>query len=214
MNQPQYENERTIRIRDLFITLCQRWRSLVICLIVGAIVLGVYGWWKNGNEVISTSEQAAVVVASLGNKRARVIESYAEDIKDSTDQIIRQGKYNKDALIMKLDPFHLYVHELKYYISGDTEWGISANNSAMVQAYVSKLQLDFLGQKLKAVIEEEAGEKQREFYESPTLIKVDEINQASGIVIFLLYFEEGEETEAVSQLKEVCRRIWVSIHFP
>ena len=205
MNATQIEQERTIRIRDLFITICQRWRSLVVCFVIGAIVFGAYGWIKSGNDAISTPEQAAEIVTSLGSKRAGVIESYAEDIKDSTDQMIRQGKYNKDARIMKLDPFHLYVHELKYYISGDTEWGISANNSAMVQAYVSKLQSDFLGQKLKAVIEEEAGEKQREFYESPTLIKVDEINQASGIVIFLLYFEEGEETEAVSQLKEKMR---------
>lgn len=206
MNNLQYSNERTIRIKDLIITICQRWRSLIVCLVIGAVVLGALGWLKSVDDVIYTQEQAEAIALSLGSKRAGVIESFAEDIKDSTDQIIRQGIYNKDALIMKLDPFHLFVHELKFYI-GDVEEAESTatKHSAMVQAYVSKLQDGFLGQKLKAVIEEEAGEKQREFYESPNLIKVDETNQTVGILTFLLYFEEGDDAKAVSLLKEKMR---------
>lgn len=203
MNNPQYSNEKTIRIKDLFITICQRWRSLIVCLVIGAIVLGALGWLKSVDDAIYTQDQAETIASFLGNKRAGVIESYAEDIKDSTDQMIRQGKYNKEALIMKLDPFHLYVHELKYYIRNeDGAENTNSKSSAMVQAYVSKLQDGFLGQKLKAVIEEEAGEKQREFYESPNLIKVDETNQNTGVLTFLLYFENGEDAEAVLLLKE------------
>ncbi len=203
MNNPQYNNERSIRIKDLFITICQRWRSLIVCLVIGTLVLGAFGWLKSADDAIYTQEQAEAIAASLGSKRAGVIESYAEDIKDSTDQMIRQGVYNKDALIMKLDPFHLFVHELKFYISDAEEAeSISAKHSAMVQAYVSKLQDGFLGQKLKAIIEEEAGEKQREFYESPNLIKVDETNQNAGVLTFLLYFEEDDDAEAVLLLKE------------
>lgn len=206
MNNPQYNNERTIRIRDLIITICQRWRSLIICFVIGALVLGAYGWLKSADNDIQTQEQAEEIAAALGSKRAGVIETYAEDIKDSTDQMIRQGQYNKEALIMKLDPFHLYVYELKYYI-GDEENidNNSAKHTAMVQAYVSKLQDGFLGQKLKAITEEEAGEKQREFYESPNLIKVDETNQNTGVLTFLLYFEEDGVAETVSQLKEKMR---------
>ena len=101
MNNLQYSNERTIRIKDLIITICQRWRSLIVCLVIGAVVLGALGWLKSVDDVIYTQEQAEAIALSLGSKRAGVIESFAEDIKDSTDQIIRQGIYNKDALIMK-----------------------------------------------------------------------------------------------------------------
>lgn len=43
--------EREIRLFDLFISICQRWRSLLICLVVGAVLLGGYGWYKSGGSV-------------------------------------------------------------------------------------------------------------------------------------------------------------------
>lgn len=49
MELREEREEREIRIFDLFISLCQRWRSLLICLIIGAVVLGAYGWYKSGS---------------------------------------------------------------------------------------------------------------------------------------------------------------------
>ena len=92
MNYPQYEKERTIRIRDLFITICQRWRSLIVCLIIGAVVFGAFGWWRSGGETINTPEQAAELGESLGEMRKGVIESYASDIISSSQQMARQGR--------------------------------------------------------------------------------------------------------------------------
>ena len=51
--------EREIRIFDLFISLCQRWRSLLICLIIGAVVLGAYGWFKNSGTGDAASPETA-----------------------------------------------------------------------------------------------------------------------------------------------------------
>ena len=42
--------EREVRVFDLFISVLQRWRSLLICLIIGAVVLGAYGWLKSGSS--------------------------------------------------------------------------------------------------------------------------------------------------------------------
>lgn len=50
MELREEREEREIRIFDLFISLCQRWRSLLICLIIGAVVLGAYGWYKSGGS--------------------------------------------------------------------------------------------------------------------------------------------------------------------
>ena len=49
MELREEREEREIRVFDLFISLCQRWRSLLICLIIGAVVLGAYGWYKSGS---------------------------------------------------------------------------------------------------------------------------------------------------------------------
>ncbi len=53
MELREEREEREIRIFDLFISLCQRWRSLLICLIIGAVVLGAYGWYKSGGSAAS-----------------------------------------------------------------------------------------------------------------------------------------------------------------
>ena len=49
MELREEREEREIRVFDLFISLCQRWRSLLICLVIGAVVLGAYGWYKSGS---------------------------------------------------------------------------------------------------------------------------------------------------------------------
>ena len=91
MNKAQYENERTVRLRDLVITICQRWRVLIICFIIGAVVLGAIGWLKGKNDAITTPEKAEAVAASIGSRRAGVLQSYAVDIKNSTEQLDRKS---------------------------------------------------------------------------------------------------------------------------
>lgn len=50
--------EREIRVFDLFISICQRWRSLLICLVVGAVLLGGYGWLKSDAPVAEPLPEA------------------------------------------------------------------------------------------------------------------------------------------------------------
>ena len=72
MELREEREEREIRVFDLFISLCQRWRSLLICLIIGAVVLGAYGWYKSGGsapastEPVDTSKKEAVWEDVLG----------------------------------------------------------------------------------------------------------------------------------------------------
>ena len=51
--------EREIRVFDLLISLCQRWRSLLICLVVGAVVLGGYGWYTSASGTGSAGSSAS-----------------------------------------------------------------------------------------------------------------------------------------------------------
>lgn len=50
--------EREIRVFDLFISICQRWRSLLICLLVGAVLFGGYGWLKSKPVVAEPMPEA------------------------------------------------------------------------------------------------------------------------------------------------------------
>ncbi|MBR2553801.1 MAG: hypothetical protein IKE94_02960 [Aeriscardovia sp.] len=206
MNTTPNEKERTIRIRDLFITICQRWRSLVVCFVIGAIVLGAYGWWKSGTETISTPQQAQAMGDRLGEERKGVVESYASDIISSTLQMIRQGQYNKESLLMKLDPFHLSVCEINYYIDDPAEEGMgNSKRAAIALAYQSKLQESFLGQKVTTVVEKESILETKDFYEAPQLIQIDKENVNEGILTFRVFFPEVVNAEDVNGLKDAMR---------
>ena len=206
MNTTQNEKERTIRIRDLFITICQRWRSLVVCFVIGAIVLGAYGWWKSGTETISTPQQAQAMGNRLGEERKGVIESYASDINSSIQQMVRQGQYNKESLLMQLDPFHLSVCEINYYIDDPAEEGMgNSKRAAIALAYLAKLQESFLGQRVTTVIEKENVLEAKEFYESPQLIQIDKGNINEGILTFRVFFSEEVNAEDVNGLKDAMR---------
>lgn len=206
MNTTQIEKERTIRIRDLFITICQRWRSLLVCFVIGAIVLGAYGWWKSGIETISTPQQAEALGERLGEERKGVVESYASDIISSTQQMIRQGQYNKESLLMQLDPFHLSVCELNYYIDDPAEGGMdNSKRAAIAQAYQAKLQESFLGQKVTTVVEKESILEAKDFFESPQLIQIDKGNVNEGILTFRVFFPEEINAADVNGLKDAMR---------
>ncbi len=51
--------EKEISLLDMLLYICQRWRSLIICLVIGAVVFGAYGWFKSGN--VSDSQTETIV---------------------------------------------------------------------------------------------------------------------------------------------------------
>lgn len=202
MNTTLIKKERTIHIKDLFISICQRWRSLLVCFVIGAIVLGTYGWWKSGSENIPTQQQGQTLGELIGEERKGVIESYASDIYSSTQQLILQGQYNKESLLMQLDPFHLSVYELNYYIDAFTEELGNSKRTAIAQAYLAKLQGSFLGQKVTTVQEGENGSETKDFYEYPQMVQVDKGDLKEGILTFRFFFPAEANVADVDRLKE------------
>lgn len=82
MELREEREEREIRVFDLFISLCQRWRSLLICLIIGAVVLGAYGWYKSGG-----SAPASTVPADQAKQEAAWEDVLGPDAMEEVDQL-------------------------------------------------------------------------------------------------------------------------------
>lgn len=94
--------DRQIRVYDLFISVCQRWRSLIICFIAGALILGAYGWWTsakvNEAEVPKADKETAwhdVLNYSDKNDVDRLYESIIQyeqmvtDLGYITDELLK-----------------------------------------------------------------------------------------------------------------------------
>lgn len=118
-----YHEEMEINLLDLMFYLLKRWKSLVVCLVLGVLFgMGIY-------LVKSSSDKDLLVDQMLKDEEEDIV---AEKLKISPDTIINmelayqyrelyqgQIEYNQNSILMKLDPNQTYRGVLKYYIAAE-----------------------------------------------------------------------------------------------
>lgn len=136
--------EREIDLLDLIADILAHWRSGVIAIIVGAVVLGAFGYVKSYKEFQNTqNEQVTVSNANdtiREGKIKRMKESLSDDLLAGVESVIVSENeyelkeiYYKNSLYMQLDPLHIVQKELVYQIqsednNGGSKFGIIYGN--------------------------------------------------------------------------------------
>ena len=137
--------EREIDLFDLIADILAHWRSVLIAMIVGAVLLGAFGYVKSYKEFQNTqNEQVAVSTTqdetTREEKIERMKESLGDDLLAGVDSVIvLENKYDlkeiyyKNSLYMQLDPLHVVQKELVYQIqvednSAGSKFGIVYGN--------------------------------------------------------------------------------------
>ena len=123
--------EREIDLLDLIADILAHWRSVLIAMIVGAVLLGTFGYVKSYKEFQNTqNEQVTVSTTQDETTREEKIERMKESLGDNllagVDSIIVwENKYDlkeiyyKNSLYMQLDPLHVVQTELVYQIQSE-----------------------------------------------------------------------------------------------
>lgn len=137
--------EREINLFDLIADILAHWRSVLIAMIVGAVLLGAFGYVKSYKEFQNTqNEQVTVSTTQDETTREEKIkqmkESLGDDLLAGVDSVIVwENKYDlkeiyyKNSLYMQLDPLNVVQKELVYQIqvednSGGSKFGIVYGN--------------------------------------------------------------------------------------
>lgn len=136
--------EREIDLLDLIADILAHWRSGAIAIIVGAVVLGAFGYVKSYKEFQNTqNEQLTVSNANdtiREGKIKRMKESLSDDLLAGVESVIVSENeyelkeiYYKNSLYMQLDPLHIVQKELVYQIqsednNGGSKFGIIYGN--------------------------------------------------------------------------------------
>lgn len=137
--------EREINLFDLIADILAHWRSVLIAMIVGAVLLGAFGYVKSYKEFQNTqNEQVTVSTTQDETTREEKIkqmkESLGDDLLAGVDSVIVwENKYDlkeiyyKNSLYMQLDPLHVVQKELVYQIrvednSAGSKFGIVYGN--------------------------------------------------------------------------------------
>lgn len=122
--------EREIDLLDLIADILAHWRSVLIAMIVGAVLLGTFGYVKSYKEFQNTQNEQAMDSKDNDTTREEKIKRMKESLGDNllagVDSIIVwENKYDlkeiyyKNSLYMQLDPLHVVQTELVYQIQSE-----------------------------------------------------------------------------------------------
>ena len=122
--------EREMDLFDLMADILAHWRSVLIAMIVGAVLLGIFGYVKSYKE-FQNNQNEQVTVSNANDttrkeKIKRMKESLGDDLLAGVDSVIVwENKYDlkeiyyKNSLYMQLDPLHVVQKELVYQIQAE-----------------------------------------------------------------------------------------------
>ena len=142
---------------DLFLYILQRWRMLLIFLIVGAIVVGGIGVIRSSGS----KEKAAVTSEQTQDKWSNVlteeqkhdVEILAAQIQYRDNMVLGVKDFIETSYYMELDPFNMYTCEINYSVDVDHEGETEPSElAALASAYISVLKDDQTRQRVETVL--------------------------------------------------------------
>lgn len=115
-----YQEEREIDLKQLFFTVLAKWRVLLVCALIGAVLGGVWQTAKNMSGV-QQAQPAPEAVSGTGATDEAVPEEYSEYLRDkayyesmnrfysemiANDEglLAKQSRYQEDSVYARLDP--------------------------------------------------------------------------------------------------------------
>lgn len=135
--------EKQVNLVDLLVDVLLNWRRIIICMLVGAVLFGVFGYLRayqaSNAKVKNAKEQLEIEKMESYNNQTSEIEwtgdvTFQEFLEvNMTDQQIRSVKYvisqekiledtllyQEQSIMMKLDPNNVNRSELTFYVSSD-----------------------------------------------------------------------------------------------
>lgn len=127
------EYEQQINIRDMFFYILYHWRSIMLAILIGTLVLGGYTWYTNRNikntsvndeEKKNTETKADTSVAENYEISSRIYQSLIEGNRDYFDH----------SVIMSIDPYHVWKSTVTFSVYVDNSESIDLANAA---SYIS-----------------------------------------------------------------------------
>ena len=132
------EKERKISLLDMIWAICLKWRSMLLCAVVFAILAGGISYYKSSQSVAAS--KAAIrnrQIPTLDAASQRKMTTYLQ-YRDSL-QIL--DDYVTNSYLMRLNPNDFYVGTLTYFVENHAGENVSGTDNAVaiVGAFQSAL---------------------------------------------------------------------------
>ena len=123
-----YPEDDIVDLADIFWSVMARWRSVLVCALILALLLGAYkgaGGMKklNDQEYIQAAQES---IEAEQYKYTVMEESLRSRMDDITRDLLRQREYEESSALYAIDPYNVFVRENCYRVEADGESGTAA----------------------------------------------------------------------------------------
>ncbi len=181
--------EREINLLDLFVEALYRWKMLVVCMIIGTIFVGCFGYYKSYQDIQNVEEETEaeeeIVVEPVVEPVTPMTDtsySTVEQLLNNEASLAEYQKYFRSSILMQIDPFHAPMAKLIYHIhtSGSVD---AATLSAL---YVQSLNMT-LGSVLATACDDLSESQAMELFSVNNIVYVSDTPSNDATLTITLY---------------------------
>jgi len=181
------DNYVEIDLLDLCKTVLKKWKIIIACALICAILGGAYGAFQSNKAKPETEEQIKALTAGMTQEEIDNVKDAAEIINNYRAMYKTQKEYNENSIYQNLNPYSVDALKLSYYI--DNHYKVSypvieeSNNLIpIIQAYISSFSEDTFYEDLAKAVGEEG---------NPTYVKelvnINTEEKDSGVLTITIY---------------------------
>ncbi len=186
------ENYVEIDLLDLCKTVLKKWKVIIACALICAILGGAYGALQANKAKPETEEQIKALTADMTQEEIDNVKDAAEIINNYRAMYKTQKEYNENSIYQNLNPYSVDALKLSYYI--DNHYKVSypvieeSNNLIpIIQAYISSFSEDAFYEDLAKAVGEEG---------NPTYVKelvnINTEEKDSGVLTITIYASSND----------------------
>ena len=142
-----YRENQEIDLLDLAKYIFARWKILIIGMVVGAFVVGGYGYYKSGivvststgKPVLNVEDEINTLKAKLSSNDAKYVE---ESVRNYFEVMYKYGDnldYCEKSILMNLDSNNASKIIVEYSINESSNYELANNINSIVSLYRSEL---------------------------------------------------------------------------
>ncbi len=181
-----------IDLLDLCKTVLKKWKIILVCTLVCAILGGVYGALQANKAKPETEAQVAALTAGMTQEEIDNVKDAAEIINNYRSMYKVQKEYNEKSIYQNLNPYDVSTLTPSYYVDNHYKVSypiISESNNLVpiVQTYISVFTEDSFYEGLAEFVD---GVDNSTYIRE--LIKVNTEEKNSGVLIVTVYANTDE----------------------
>ncbi|MDD3337952.1 MAG: hypothetical protein PHS82_03750 [Lachnospiraceae bacterium] len=188
-------NDFAISIPKYFIELLKKWRIFILSGLIFAVLLGGYKSVKKYQEINSADykeKQQESYMDAMEEYNAS--QGVNELTKEQTSQKLETlNEYIKDSVLMKLDPYSVYVASTD--ISFQAEGAASIDNMTVVDSFLGDCAKLLQEDAMYAYINEKTGLSVEEKYMQELIKNV--VDYSGNVITVSVYYTTGEDAEII-----------------